>query len=263
MNQCTLATAHTRSGGRLLIAATFAIATVTTVVTRVPAQERTQPVAMLVKLRSGVTLQGELVENAPGDHVTIRLATGEIRTIPAADIVATPDVKVPAVTITTVTVGDTTTDVHATADGASVHVETRASGPSTASGGATDDSQVGRTLFVDARPLVPLPLRSTWTPPIEHSHVEPDTRTAAWIVTLSGAAAGVAGLYLVTQGNSAPDEFGGKQIAEIFLLSSALPFIIAGLCLFPSSSPPSSRLSTPPSVAHGGGLFIGPSGIAF
>jgi hypothetical protein len=34
-----------------------------------------------VELRDGTILQGELVEKVPGDHVTLKLATGEVRRI--------------------------------------------------------------------------------------------------------------------------------------------------------------------------------------
>ncbi|HSQ63836.1 MAG TPA: hypothetical protein VLM85_11505, partial [Polyangiaceae bacterium] len=34
-----------------------------------------------VTLVDGTVMQGELVEKVPGDHVTIKLATGEVRTI--------------------------------------------------------------------------------------------------------------------------------------------------------------------------------------
>src|SRR4051812_30007389 len=39
-----------------------------------------------VVLVDGSEVQGELVEKVPGDHLTIQLATGEIRTIPWASI---------------------------------------------------------------------------------------------------------------------------------------------------------------------------------
>ena len=34
-----------------------------------------------VTLADGTVMQGELVEKVPGDHITIKLATGEVRTI--------------------------------------------------------------------------------------------------------------------------------------------------------------------------------------
>lgn len=49
----------------------------------------------VVELRNGGMVRGTLVENIPGDHVTIQLATGEVRTFPASDVVrvgsSTPD----------------------------------------------------------------------------------------------------------------------------------------------------------------------------
>ncbi len=41
-----------------------------------------------VRLRSGAVYSGHLVEKVPGDHVTLQLATGEIKVIPWADIPA-------------------------------------------------------------------------------------------------------------------------------------------------------------------------------
>lgn len=40
----------------------------------------------VVELRNGGMVRGTLVENLPGDHVTIQLATGEVRTFPAAEV---------------------------------------------------------------------------------------------------------------------------------------------------------------------------------
>ena len=39
-----------------------------------------------VSLRNGGVVRGALVEKVPGDHITLKLATGEIRTIPWQDI---------------------------------------------------------------------------------------------------------------------------------------------------------------------------------
>ena len=51
-----------------------------------------------VRLRDGSTFQGELVEKVPGDRVTIRLATGEIKRFAWGDIVpeAAPAATAPA-----------------------------------------------------------------------------------------------------------------------------------------------------------------------
>ncbi len=40
----------------------------------------------VVELTNGGMLRGTIVENLPGDHVTIQLATGAIRTFPAAEV---------------------------------------------------------------------------------------------------------------------------------------------------------------------------------
>ncbi len=40
----------------------------------------------VVELRNGGMVRGTLIENLPGDHVTIQLATGEVRTFPAAEV---------------------------------------------------------------------------------------------------------------------------------------------------------------------------------
>jgi hypothetical protein len=41
----------------------------------------------VVELRNGGMVRGTLVENIPGDHVTIQLSTGEIRSFPASEVV--------------------------------------------------------------------------------------------------------------------------------------------------------------------------------
>ncbi|HEY1954300.1 MAG TPA: hypothetical protein VGH28_01780 [Polyangiaceae bacterium] len=48
-----------------------------------------------VTLADGTVMQGELVEKVPGDHITIKLATGEIRTIQWSALAPQP----PAVTV--------------------------------------------------------------------------------------------------------------------------------------------------------------------
>ena len=40
----------------------------------------------VVELRNGGMVRGTLVENIPGDHVTIQIATGELRTFPSAEV---------------------------------------------------------------------------------------------------------------------------------------------------------------------------------
>lgn len=49
-----------------------------------------------VRMRDGSIFQGELVERIPGDHVTIRLATGEFRRLPWSDIVSEAPVEPPS-----------------------------------------------------------------------------------------------------------------------------------------------------------------------
>src|SRR5678815_4389071 len=39
-----------------------------------------------VTLRDGSIVQGELVEKVPGDHITLKLATGEVRQIAWSDV---------------------------------------------------------------------------------------------------------------------------------------------------------------------------------
>ncbi|MBN8617201.1 MAG: hypothetical protein J0L92_41865 [Deltaproteobacteria bacterium] len=40
----------------------------------------------VVELRNGGMVRGTLVENIPGDHVTIQIATGELRTFPSSEV---------------------------------------------------------------------------------------------------------------------------------------------------------------------------------
>lgn len=40
----------------------------------------------VIELRNGGTVRGTLVENLPGDHVTIQLTTGEVRTFAASEV---------------------------------------------------------------------------------------------------------------------------------------------------------------------------------
>ncbi len=49
-----------------------------------------------VRMRDGSVFQGELVERIPGDHVTIRLATGEFRRLPWSDVVSESAVEPPS-----------------------------------------------------------------------------------------------------------------------------------------------------------------------
>jgi len=50
-----------------------------------------------VTLADGTVMQGELVEKVPGDHVTIKLATGEVRTIRWSALA--PQIQAPAVVV--------------------------------------------------------------------------------------------------------------------------------------------------------------------
>jgi hypothetical protein len=71
---------------RLLVPALFAAS-----LALVPSIARAQGApAETVTLRDGSVFRGELVEKIPGDHVTIKLATGEIKVFRWADIVDTP-----------------------------------------------------------------------------------------------------------------------------------------------------------------------------
>jgi hypothetical protein len=47
----------------------------------------------LVRLRSGAVYQGELVERIPGDHVTLRLVTGEIKRIGDEELAAVEETR--------------------------------------------------------------------------------------------------------------------------------------------------------------------------
>jgi hypothetical protein len=47
----------------------------------------------LVRLRSGAVYQGELVERVPGDHITLRLVTGEIKRLGDAEVSAVEDTR--------------------------------------------------------------------------------------------------------------------------------------------------------------------------
>lgn len=66
---------------------TFAILGATlwmVLVLAVPAGAQAPP--DVVELRNGGMVRGTLVENIPGDHVTIQIATGELRTFPSSDV---------------------------------------------------------------------------------------------------------------------------------------------------------------------------------
>ncbi|MFI5298377.1 MAG: hypothetical protein ACHREM_09785 [Polyangiales bacterium] len=274
MNQHTPSRSLTRSCGRLGFGVLLALMMTATAVPAF-AQEHAQPVTMVVRLRNGASVQGELVENYPGDHVTLRLATGEIRTIVAADIDTTSGSASPAVTITTVTVGDATTHAHADADGATVHVDAHRTEPSLRPApviSPSDDVEVGRTFYVEPSPLLSPPI-PTWTPPLIPSPIDDANsgiRTAGWVLLLSGAAVAIPSLYLLTQSDSGPDEPGPstKQIIGIDLLGLALPAVIMGVVFVSSSSPSSfshvgGPLPPPPCVGLGDGLFLGPKGVMF
>jgi hypothetical protein len=58
-----------------------------------PATARADDGRIHVVLVDGSEVQGELVEKVPGDHLTIQLATGEVRTIPWASIQSTNPVE--------------------------------------------------------------------------------------------------------------------------------------------------------------------------
>src|SRR4051794_27537958 len=49
----------------------------------------------LVRLRSGAVFQGELVERIPGDHITLRLVTGEIKRIADDEVSAVEETRAP------------------------------------------------------------------------------------------------------------------------------------------------------------------------
>lgn len=264
-----------RSIGRLVTSSAILVA-LTIPSTPLFAQESPRPVSKLVKLRSGTTLQGELVEDVPGDHVTIRLATGEIRTVSARDLVTSSDVAMPAVTITTVTVGAATTEAHADADGATVRVDTHAPTDSLPPLVSTPgDDQVGRTYDVDAPTFVPPPTVPTWAPPILSTRAEAKrsaTRTAAWISIAAGTAIALPGLYMVTRSSGPSNDPGpdAEHIVGIDLLGIALPAIVTGIVLFSTSGSPSPtgassavEIPRPPSVALGGGVSLGASGLLF
>jgi hypothetical protein len=72
---------------------TFAAATFATTFAAGLARAEPSPVAVdtLVRLRSGAVYQGELVERVPGDHITLRLVTGEIKRLGDAEIAAVED----------------------------------------------------------------------------------------------------------------------------------------------------------------------------
>jgi len=62
------------------------------------AEEASRPVSgeELVTLRSGASYRGALVEKVPGDHVVIRLATGEIKRIEWSEMQSSVAVEAPA-----------------------------------------------------------------------------------------------------------------------------------------------------------------------
>ena len=68
--------------------ATLARAVALGVLLLVPAAARADEAsAVTVTLRNGAQYRGELVEKVPDDHLTIKLATGEVKTFPWAQIV--------------------------------------------------------------------------------------------------------------------------------------------------------------------------------
>lgn len=62
----------------------LALALIATVAVASTAAAQTPP--DLVELTNGGVLRGTVVENIPGDHVTVQLATGEVRTLSAAEV---------------------------------------------------------------------------------------------------------------------------------------------------------------------------------
>lgn len=62
---------------------------------------RADPVQRHVRLRDGTELQGELVEDVPGERLVLKLATGEVRTIPAGEIEDEPRPMRNPITVTT------------------------------------------------------------------------------------------------------------------------------------------------------------------
>jgi hypothetical protein len=79
-----------RSSGRLRARA-LAFAAASSIVVSLAGAARAEDVRLHVVLVDGTELQGELVEKVPGDHLTIELATGEVRTIPWSSIASTDD----------------------------------------------------------------------------------------------------------------------------------------------------------------------------
>lgn len=64
--------------------------------------------AETVQLTNGSTYEGELVEKVPGDHLTIKLATGEVRRFEWNDIVPAASSQTPARPITQIAVAQPT-----------------------------------------------------------------------------------------------------------------------------------------------------------
>lgn len=71
-----------------------------------------QPVTEVIELVDGSTFQGELVEKVPGDHLTLKLATGETRRFDWSDVESARDETLAAPTLTTATpAGDALPDL--------------------------------------------------------------------------------------------------------------------------------------------------------
>jgi hypothetical protein len=72
----------------MLVALTVSMAATTAAA---QAQEVAKPAVVVVTLKDGSLFQGELVERVPGDHVTLRLATGAVRRFEASVIAPETD----------------------------------------------------------------------------------------------------------------------------------------------------------------------------
>ncbi|MGZ6063273.1 MAG: hypothetical protein ACXWVM_12845 [Polyangiales bacterium] len=104
-----------------------ALSVVLTLQWSVPAFAESAP-ALTVQLKTGATYHGELVERVPGDHVTLKLATGEVRRFEWSDIVEVPNSPESAPAAPSSVPTSTWTTLATPNDGPYVHIETKTHG---------------------------------------------------------------------------------------------------------------------------------------
>jgi hypothetical protein len=208
----------------------------------------------VVVLRDGSVFQGELVESVPGDHTTLKLATGEVRRFDARDMMPpTPRPTLPFPSLLPVFPGSTPTpNEYGGADGVRVHIETNKPYATylyrAAKGGPAigwdrlclapcdipvDPSRtyrIGGERIVDSAPFQLAPRAS------ETLYVD---ATSAGVPTMGvlflalGAALTAPGVYCLTRPESPDDGPGpsGSSIVGWVLIANGIPWLITGIAL--------------------------------